>query len=78
MASLSWEDISYMGDDVVDLGALRRAGLAVTAANGIDEAKRLAHYVTEADGGAGAVREVADLILKAQGHWDRLIREFQA
>ncbi len=77
-AGLGWPDISFMGDDVVDLGALKRAGLAVTAANGIAEAKRLAHYVTAASGGCGAVRELVDLILQTQGHWAKVIKEFQA
>jgi 3-deoxy-D-manno-octulosonate 8-phosphate phosphatase (KDO 8-P phosphatase) len=77
-AGLSWNEISYMGDDVVDLGALKRAGLAVAVSNAIDEAKATAHYVTQAHGGCGAVREMVELILKAQGHWKKIIAEFQA
>jgi len=77
-ARLRWEDVCYMGDDVVDLGALKRAGLAVTVPDGIDETKALAHYVTRAGGGHGAVREVATLILKAQNKWERLVLEFSA
>jgi 3-deoxy-D-manno-octulosonate 8-phosphate phosphatase (KDO 8-P phosphatase) len=77
-ANLGWNDVSYMGDDVVDLGALKRAGLAVTVANGIAEAKALAHYVTGAHGGRGAVREVVDMILKAKNLWAKMIAEFQA
>jgi 3-deoxy-D-manno-octulosonate 8-phosphate phosphatase (KDO 8-P phosphatase) len=75
-AGLDWESVCYMGDDVVDLGVLKRAGTAVVPANGIDEAKRAAHYVTRAHGGYGAVREVVDLILKAQGKWPKLIEFF--
>ncbi|MDB6035283.1 MAG: 3-deoxy-D-manno-octulosonate 8-phosphate phosphatase, YrbI family, partial [Verrucomicrobiales bacterium] len=59
-AGLSWKDISYMGDDVVDLGALKRAGLAVAVSNAIDEVKATAHYVTQAHGGCGAVREMVE------------------
>jgi 3-deoxy-D-manno-octulosonate 8-phosphate phosphatase (KDO 8-P phosphatase) len=77
-AKLRWEDISYMGDDVVDLGALKRAGLAVAVSNGIAEAKAIAHYVTRAHGGNGAVREVVDLVLKASNVWTKMIAEFQA
>ncbi|HEY0456714.1 MAG TPA: HAD-IIIA family hydrolase [Verrucomicrobiae bacterium] len=77
-AGLAWDDISYMGDDVVDLGALRRCGMAIAVANAIDEAQALAHYVTRASGGCGAVREVVELILKAQNHWTGLIKHFQA
>jgi 3-deoxy-D-manno-octulosonate 8-phosphate phosphatase (KDO 8-P phosphatase) len=77
-AGLRWEDIGFVGDDVVDLGALKRAGLAVAVANAIEEAKALAHYVTRAAGGQGAVREIALLILKAQGKWAPLVKEFSA
>ena len=77
-AGLDWNQVCYVGDDVVDLGPLRRAGVAVAVANAIAEARDLAHYVTRAHGGQGAVREVADLILRAQGRWDRLIEEFSA
>ena len=71
-----WEQICYMGDDIVDLGVLKRAGLSVTVPHGIAEAKMLAHYVTTREGGHGAVREVVDLILKAQGKWEKLIAQF--
>ena len=77
-AGLGWEQVCFVGDDVVDLGALKRAGLAVAVANGIDEVKALAHHVTRAAGGRGAVREIATLILKAQGKWAGVIREFSA
>ena len=70
---LSWEQVSYMGDDVVDLGVLRRAGVAVTVSDAIAEAKEDAHYVTAAMGGHGAVRELIELILKAQGHWNGIV-----
>jgi 3-deoxy-D-manno-octulosonate 8-phosphate phosphatase (KDO 8-P phosphatase) len=75
---LKWDQICYMGDDIVDLGVLRRAGVAVTVADAIAEAKAAAHYITQAEGGHGAVREVIDLILKAQNRWDRLVAEHSA
>ena len=75
-ASCRWEQVCYMGDDVVDLGALRRAGVAVGVANAISEVKQLAHYVTQAEGGRGAVREVVGLLLQAQGRWKRIVAEF--
>ena len=74
-ARIRWEEVCFMGDDVVDLGVLRRAGVAVAVANAIVEAKALADYVTKAAGGHGAVREVARLILVAQKKWNRVIRE---
>jgi 3-deoxy-D-manno-octulosonate 8-phosphate phosphatase (KDO 8-P phosphatase) len=77
-ASLNWKDVCYMGDDIVDLGPLKRAGVAVAVANAIAEVKALADYVTRAEGGHGAVREVVELILKAQRRWHRLVMEHSA
>ncbi len=75
-AGVVWEDVCFMGDDIVDLGALKRAGLAVTIAQAVPEAKALAHYVTKAAGGHGAVREIAEMILKAQSKWAALVAEY--
>jgi 3-deoxy-D-manno-octulosonate 8-phosphate phosphatase (KDO 8-P phosphatase) len=75
---IAWAEVCYMGDDIVDLGVLKRAGVAVTVANGVAEAKALAHYVTREAGGHGAVREVAELILKAQNKWTRLLSDYAA
>jgi 3-deoxy-D-manno-octulosonate 8-phosphate phosphatase (KDO 8-P phosphatase) len=71
----SWGEVCYVGDDIVDLGVLQRVGVAVGVANAIDEVKAVADYVTERAGGYGAVREVIDLILKAQGRWAAMIQE---
>jgi 3-deoxy-D-manno-octulosonate 8-phosphate phosphatase (KDO 8-P phosphatase) len=73
---LNWEQVCYVGDDVVDLCLLKRAGVAVAPANAIEEVKAIAHYVTQARGGHGAVREIITMILKAQGKWTELIRYF--
>lgn len=77
-AGLDWDDVCYMGDDVVDLGALKRAGVAVGVPSAIEEVKALADYVTRAEGGHGAVREAVGLILKAQNKWQRLVSEYSA
>lgn len=74
----AWDEVGYMGDDVVDLPVLRRAGLAVVPANGIREAKRVAHYTTRAEGGRGAVREVVDMVLRAQGRWSALVDHYMS
>ncbi|HOX56162.1 MAG TPA: HAD hydrolase family protein [Candidatus Paceibacterota bacterium] len=68
-----WDEVCYIGDDIVDLGVLKRAGVAVAVANGVAEAGAAADYVTRADGGHGAVREVVELILKAQGKWEHIV-----
>jgi 3-deoxy-D-manno-octulosonate 8-phosphate phosphatase (KDO 8-P phosphatase) len=75
-AGLNWSEVCFVGDDIVDLCLLKRAGVAVAVANGIKEVKAAAHYVTKAAGEHGAVREVATQILQAQGHWPRLVREY--
>jgi 3-deoxy-D-manno-octulosonate 8-phosphate phosphatase (KDO 8-P phosphatase) len=71
-----WENLCYMGDDIVDLGVLKRAGLAVAVPHAVGEAKQFSHYVTKTAGGEGAVREVIDMILKAQGKWEKLVAFF--
>jgi len=70
------EDTAYMGDDLIDIPALERAGLAIAPANAVAEVKALAHVVTRAAGGAGAVRECVELILRAQGRWRDAVRAF--
>ncbi len=77
-AGASWDQLCYMGDDIVDLGVLKRAGAAITVANAIPEAKACADYITSAEGGRGAVREAVTLILRAQGEWERLVAEYSA
>jgi 3-deoxy-D-manno-octulosonate 8-phosphate phosphatase (KDO 8-P phosphatase) len=73
---LSWNDVCFVGDDIVDLGPLKRAGLAVAVADGVAEAKAAAHFTTQAAGGRGAVREVLELILKAQGIWEPFVAHY--
>ncbi len=65
----------YVGDDWIDLAPMRRVGLPVAVANAIPEVKAAAVAVTHLPGGAGAVREVCEWILRARGDWDRIIEE---
>ncbi len=64
------EQIAYMGDDVVDLPVMRRCGLAITVPAAPALVKQYAHHVTTLGGGRGAVREVCELIMHAQGTFD--------
>jgi 3-deoxy-D-manno-octulosonate 8-phosphate phosphatase (KDO 8-P phosphatase) len=64
---------AFVGDDVVDLPVLRQSGLAVAVADACLEAREQAHYVCCAAGGRGAVREVIEVILKAQGRWQDMV-----
>lgn len=68
-SGLADRQIAYIGDDIGDVEILRRVGLAVTVKDGWEEIFRSVDYVTERPGGRGAVREVAELLLKAQNKW---------
>ena len=68
--------VAFMGDDLLDIPALQRVGLAMAPANAVPEARAVAHVVTKASGGAGAVREAIELILRAQGLWTKAVRAF--
>jgi 3-deoxy-D-manno-octulosonate 8-phosphate phosphatase (KDO 8-P phosphatase) len=69
-------EVAYIGDDLNDIPLILQSGLGVAVADAGVEAREHAHYVTNAAGGFGAVREVCELILKAQGRWDELIRKY--
>ncbi len=69
------EEVCFIGDDLADICILRRCGLAVAVSNAVFEVKEIAHLVTNKQGGRGAVREVVELILKAQGHWSPQLYE---
>ena len=73
---LKWDDVCFVGDDIVDLGPLKRAGLAVAVADGVAEARAAAHFVTQAAGGRGAVREILEMILQAQGIWEPFVAHY--
>ena len=75
---LSWDQVCFMGDDLMDLGAMKRAGVAITVCGAAAEARAQADYETRARGGQGAVREAVGLILKAQHKWKPLVAEFSA
>lgn len=67
---ISPEEICFIGDDLIDIPVLKRAGFAVAVPNAVDEVKALAHHITARMGGRGAVREICDFILKSQNKWD--------
>ena len=66
------------GDDLRDIPLLERVGLAVTVQNAVPEVRAVAHYTTAARGGHGAVREVAEVLLKARGEWDEAVDRYLA
>ena len=70
------ENAAYIGDDLPDLPAIRYVGFGVAVANAVEEVKKYADYVTDKPGGAGAVREVIEHILKSNGKWQDLTQRY--
>jgi 3-deoxy-D-manno-octulosonate 8-phosphate phosphatase (KDO 8-P phosphatase) len=67
------DEICFVGDDLVDLCLMKRVGLPIAVFNACPEIKQAASYITLREGGRGAVREVAELILKSQDNWKRVL-----
>jgi len=76
-ARLDAEQVAYVGDDFTDVVVLHRVGLGVATANARDEVKAEAHLVTAAVGGHGAVREVVELLLRAQSRWANVLTLYE-
>lgn len=72
----SAEQTAYIGDDLPDLGAIRRVGFGATVPNGHWRVRQQAHWCTQLPGGQGAARELCELILAAQGKLDALLEEY--
>jgi 3-deoxy-D-manno-octulosonate 8-phosphate phosphatase (KDO 8-P phosphatase) len=66
-------DVAYMGDDLLDLPVLARVGFAAAPADAVPEVRARARWVSGSDGGDGAVRELTEVILRAQGKWEGVV-----
>jgi 3-deoxy-D-manno-octulosonate 8-phosphate phosphatase (KDO 8-P phosphatase) len=73
---LTWDEVAFVGDDFADIPVFEKVGLAISVANGREEAKRAAHHVTEASGGHGAVREVIERLLKSRGSYEASVARY--
>lgn len=73
---LTASEVAFVGDDVIDLPVMRNCGLSVAVANARREVKAEAHYVTPHAGGDGALRDVIEFILKAQGKWKQAVEKY--
>lgn len=69
------EETAFIGDDLIDLGILSRVGLPLAVANSVPEAQQIALYTSPRRGGAAAVRDIAEQILRARGQWDRVVQD---
>jgi 3-deoxy-D-manno-octulosonate 8-phosphate phosphatase (KDO 8-P phosphatase) len=70
------DEAAFVGDDVIDLPAMRAGGLAIAVKNARAEVKKEAHYITPHAGGEGALRDAVEFILKAQGKWKKVIEAY--
>jgi 3-deoxy-D-manno-octulosonate 8-phosphate phosphatase (KDO 8-P phosphatase) len=75
---LDFAQAGYMGDDVVDLGVMQACGFSATVPDCHDAVRQIADYVARAPAGAGAVREVCELLLQAQGSWDKTLAAYRS
>jgi 3-deoxy-D-manno-octulosonate 8-phosphate phosphatase (KDO 8-P phosphatase) len=74
---LAADQACFIGDDIPDLPVMRRCGMAVAVADACPDVLAEAHYVTQAPGGRGAVRETIELILACQGQWQKIVERFR-
>jgi len=72
-SGLTEDAVCYMGDDLLDLPVLERAGLSAAPADAAREVRQRVHWVSEAAGGRGAARQLIELVLRAQGRWDEIV-----
>ncbi|MDQ5847122.1 MAG: HAD hydrolase family protein [Acidobacteriota bacterium] len=73
LAEVDEDEVAFVGDDLTDIPLMQRAELAVAVADATQEVRSVAHYVTQAEGGRGAIREVIEIILKSQGRWNDIL-----
>ena len=73
---LGWDEVAYVGDDLADLQVMRRVGLPIAVANAVPEIRQVAAAITTASGGHGAVREIAEALLKARGAWTDMLERY--
>jgi len=74
---LSADEVAFLGDDIVDIPVLKRVGFSAAVADAVDIVKKSVNYVTKKVGGHGAVREVCEMILQAQGKWPEVAARYE-
>lgn len=76
--SITFSETAYLGDDLIDLKAMKLCGFSACPNDAVDEIKEIADYISTKNGGCGAVREILEKILKEQGLWKNIIENFTA
>jgi 3-deoxy-D-manno-octulosonate 8-phosphate phosphatase (KDO 8-P phosphatase) len=74
--ALTDAQVAYMADDILDLPVLGRAGLSAAPADAVEEVRARVDWISPSRGGEGAARELVELVLRTQGHWDALVSTF--
>lgn len=69
--------VAFIGDDVIDIPVLKAAGFSAAVADALDVVKKSVDYITKNRGGCGAVREVCEMILQAQGKWPEIAAKYE-
>jgi 3-deoxy-D-manno-octulosonate 8-phosphate phosphatase (KDO 8-P phosphatase) len=75
-AGLEDDAVAYMGDDLLDLPVLARAGLSAAPADAVEQVRARVDWISRAPGGRGAVRELVELVLRAQQRWDEILQQY--
>lgn len=75
---LTESEVAYMGDDLLDIPVLKRAGLSGAPADAAPEVREVVDWVSAYGGGRGAVREFIEVVLRGQGRWDAIVKDFSA
>ncbi len=75
--NLNANQAAFIGDDIIDIPVLKEAGFSATVADAIDIVKKTVDYVTKNKGGRGAVREVCEMLLQAQGRWPEIAAKYE-
>ena len=80
LAGSAWEDknVAFVGDDLVDIPVLKRVGFSAAVPDAVPEVKEIVDYVTRKNGGDGAVREICELLLKAQNTWKKVTEKYHS
>jgi 3-deoxy-D-manno-octulosonate 8-phosphate phosphatase (KDO 8-P phosphatase) len=76
-AKIAKDEVAYIGDDLTDVVVFHRVGLGIATANARPEVKQEAHWVTHNVGGSGAVRDVVEMIFRAQGWWNEILDHYE-
>lgn len=73
---INGDNVAYVGDDIVDVPVFLKVGFSVAVADAVNYAREAADYITEKRGGRGAIREICEMILKAQGKWGEIASKY--